>query len=129
MPLMTLKNNFTMTAAQASNSGNHVRFIPFSATVDATEADATVTLNFGFVIREIIATIGNNNKNADSIFGFRDDGSTIESVTIGAGLTGEFSTGIISTAVQTGSVCSIIKDTTASASGNMGYTITTWCNN
>jgi len=85
----------------------------------ANEANNSVICNFALTITRIFARCRLNSKNGATIFQWRDDAATVASVTIGAALTGDFDSGVLSVAVATGSRCNFGIDTTASSGGNI----------
>ena len=85
----------------------------------ASDTLAQLTIDFAFTITRLRNRVRANSKNADSVIAFRDDGSSVASVTIGAAATGEFDSGALTVSVASGSLVNWLIDTTASASGSL----------
>lgn len=108
-----------------SGTANNALYVPInsegSLISSTTEAAVDLTLDFGFTVRRDRAIVVTNTKSADSMLAFRDDGSSVGALTIGAGATGEFDSGALSVAVASGSLCNFLRDTSASGSGSLNY--------
>jgi len=111
--------NTIIMARRGSNSTNNVRFSSMNNDIwGGIEGDKTNIVGFGFTVIRSTASFATNGKDGDTICGFRDDGVTAGSITVGAGLTGQFDSGAISVAVATLSECCMLLDSSASSSGS-----------
>lgn len=87
-----------------------------------TEGDVDSTLNTGFTIIRHQAMVFSNTKNGATVLSFRDDAASSDSLTVGAGTSGEFNSGVISVTVADDSKCCWNRNATASSSGTNYYT-------
>ena len=88
--------------------------------VTATEANVDHIFDFAFVIKRVSIWCGTNGKDEASTYIIRDDGVDVTNtnISIPAGSTGQFTTGVITEAIASGSACNVERDT--SASGDSG---------
>ena len=89
--------------------------------VQATEAGSAYVINNDFYIREIRSIATANTKDGNTVIGFRDDTSTVASVTIAAGVTSMQSSTGLNVFVASGSSCCFSRDATASTTGAITY--------
>jgi len=107
----------------ASYSSNSERFAPvigfnfFNMSGSATEANSQITIDWGITIKRVYVTLVTNNKNANTIIAFRDDGVNVAPITIPATTTGEFDSGDVTTLIASGSLINWIVDTSLSSGG------------
>ena len=121
--LLTPRGSFF--SALTGHSNNETAFSQMGTTDfrNATESIVDIIISYGFEVNVVGCQVVVNSKNGASTMGFRDDGTTLGSTTITASTTGEFRTTGLTDAVASGSVCTFIIVTTASASGsiNLGF--------
>ena len=91
-----------------------------TASASTTESQVQAPIHFAWQLNRVFVNVLINDKNADSLIGIRDDGSTAGSVTITASTTGEFDSGALEVDVASGSDVNWIVDTNSSSSGELG---------
>ena len=88
----------------------------------ATEADVQLTLPFAIRLIKIEVLITVNTKSENIVFSFRDDAASVASLTITKNNGAERVTGSdIDVIVAAGSLIDVLRDTSASASGDLAY--------
>jgi len=115
------KDVWTMlfTGTQSSNS---VLFWGINGVnIDATENDVETVLSYQVTQTRMISNVYQNTKNGDVILSLRDDGSSINPLTVGAGITGVLDSGAVSTDIALNSTVNFIRDATGSSSGSIGF--------
>ena len=109
-----------------TNAGNTIVYAAFgygtTNRFEGTEATAAVPINMAFTLIRISCSIQGNGKNGATTVGFRDDASTIGSLSVTASTNGDFDSGALSVEVDTDSDCCFIYDRTASNTGEIGVT-------
>jgi len=90
--------------AFATNGNNFSFFwVDHQTFRNVTEANRVVTTPIAFTLTRIIMGVSTNSKSGDSTYQMRDDGVSIGTVTIGAGLIGDFDSGSLTNAVAAAS--------------------------
>jgi len=114
-----------MGTSQNNSSGNTVLFVSINgsgaAIGSATEANVDQVIDFAFTVRRLTVWVETNSKDQDVPMIGRDDGGDITNMTVTAlaGVTGSLTTGAISDAVASGSLCAFEIDRSACTSGSM----------
>lgn len=88
------------------------------------DSAVSIPLYFDWELNRIEFKNTTNTMNGDALFYFRDDGSTIGTVTITSASTGLFSSGALAVAVASGSYCNWKMDTLAYAFGTLNDFVT-----
>jgi len=111
---------FLLTINQTAFVTNNVFFNSFGRTNGFTTVESAHSneIETNFDITRVTLRSGTNTKSDDIIVGFRDDGVNAGVVTVGAGLTGVFDSGVLSDSVVAGSLCNAMIDTSDSSSGS-----------
>jgi len=113
---------------QSSTTANGLFFYMINAdSADATEANRDAIIDHAMTTDRIRANVNINTKNGATILGWRDDGVTIDSISIAASTTGDFDSGQLSSVVATLSRVDIIIDTSGSSSGAISFTLLSTC--
>lgn len=113
-------NWFTIGCSDNSTTANTSRFNSLGSEIsDTTENNMKNIIRFGFVVHRTRGRIAINSKNASSVISLRDDNAAVGAITVGAGVTGEVTSGIIDTMVAPGSSCNFHFDTSGSSSGSL----------
>ena len=119
-------NQFLILSGIASNNNYDELFFPLAAgshQFSGGESYVTLTIYLGFTIQRHTIHASVNSMDGATVQSFRDDGSSVGSVTLTASTTGEYDSGSISVSVSSGSVCNILVNTSASSSGNLEETV------
>ncbi len=86
-----------------------------NAELTGTEAGTQTTINKAMTVTRFTARANTNTKSSAVLFGLRDDGVTIASVTITSGSTGTFDSGAIDVDIVSDSECNYIESGATSA--------------
>lgn len=107
-----------------SFAGNATNFLHLSGNdaTDTTEEVVRIPVDYPFVVFRTRVNVPTNNKNGNTVVALRDDGVSRGAITIGAGVTGEADSGLISEMVLKDSDCNCMVDTSASSSGSIAVT-------
>ena len=92
---------------------------------DLTEADSQLPINFAFQITRNGVNVQANTRDATTTFAFRDDGSSVASITIAASTTGRVDSGALTDDVASGSLCTYLQDLSTGTTGtqDMGFQV------
>jgi len=91
-----------------------------------TESLMQLAIDWDLTIKRVLLRITINSENDDVIFGFRDDGVTVASITVASSTTGQFDTGDLTVLILSGSELNWIIDS-AGNTGNFGdYSLSAW---
>ncbi len=105
-------------------ASNNIEFLAIGQNSDeGTESIVQIPITEGIRVKRLRVNVATNTKNADTIFGFRDDGVTVASITVAAAVTGIRDSGALDVLIAAGSSINFIRDTTASASGSISSNI------
>lgn len=88
-------------------------------TANSNDGLVSIPLNFAWELNAIEFCNKTNTNQGDAIFYFRDDGSSIASVTVPHTTTGKFSAGALTVAVASGSECNWLIDNSATIFGTL----------
>ena len=107
---------------QTAYSSNQVNFtsIDIGQANSTTETSIDINLGISFTIHRILYFFRGNSKDGDTINKFRVNGVTVGSITVGAGLLGQFSIDV-DELVLPDALVNWSKDTTDSTSGSMNW--------
>jgi len=113
---------------QTAYSSNQINFsaCAFSESSGTNENAQEIIYGINFVSELFIAFFRGNTKDEDFTCMFRKDNSTIQIVTVGAGLLGQFNDNTPATVLATEAV-NFSKDTSASTSGTMNMSMMVRC--
>jgi len=93
-------------------------YVDLAGTMNGTvEANEQIEIFFAFTIQRLTATSDQNTKTSDFPVAFRDDGVSVATLTILAGTTGQFDSGVLAVDVVSGSLCNWLIDTSANTGG------------
>jgi len=98
--------------ANRNISGNDFITLNNNIADNVTEANTHTEITRAFTLLEYSVTISVNAHGASVLIGVRDDGVTIDSITIGIGLTGTFTQTGVSDLIATGSDINMLVTTT-----------------
>jgi len=107
---------------QNNFSGDNTSFASINAgQIDTLEADIEKDMKMPITVIRHEVSIDINSKDGDSLFAVRDDGVNVGLITVGAGLTGNFSLDDIDVIMAEGSQVNLLRDTSASTGGNLEF--------
>ena len=86
---------------------------------DTTESQKRVAIDFGFEVNRTRMYVRGNSQDATNTLAFRDDGSSVGAIDIGAGTTGAIDSGALTVTVASGSLCNFLMDLSGSSSGSI----------
>jgi len=111
-----------------STGNNGTRFFAiFGAVEDTIEIETTTTIPFPLTIIQNGFSVQTNTKDGDSLLLFIDDGAIINTITVGAGLKGEFRNTDLTIPIALGSAINYRADRSASTTGNFAGAFNTIC--
>jgi len=94
----------------------------------ATESAVDITMTNAFTIIRHQANLITNTKNGTVTLSFRDDASSIQTLSITASTTGQFDSGEVDIDVAADSLCNYNRDSTGASSGTHSYVEFVSCN-
>ena len=101
-------------------------FAPDGNGLNDTEANIDVTARFGFQVIRTFMHVGVNAPTDDTVISFRDDGSSIGSLTAGSTATGDFESGALTDNVASGSLINFLKDSVAAGAVRVDLILVTY---
>jgi len=101
-----------------NTSANVINFI-WGDRIAGAEAQVNIPINYPIRVTRFDINVQANTKDGVTLMGFRDDAVSVVSVSVGAGLVGLFSSGVINVGIAEGSLIDHFFDTTASTLGNI----------
>jgi|GEM_PF-4434027 len=110
-----------------SRTGNTAVYyaIAGDAPSSSTESSRQITITDDIIITRMKAVVGTNSKDGSTVLAFRDDSSSVATLTIGAGVTGQRDSGVLYTKVAAGSLVNFLSNTTASSTGTFSTGVVT----
>jgi len=112
----------TTGTGHLTSGSNNLLFLPWAGGnggLGASEANISLTVPFGFTALLTELTCTTNSKNDETLYFLRDDGVSINTLTVPSSTTGKFASGVLALAVASGSDVAIGVDRTASSSGSL----------
>ena len=108
------------TGVMLSITANELGFyaLNLDGNKDLVEVNRQIGISHEFYQERVRATVSVNSKNGATVIAFRDDGVSVGTITVGAGVTGAVDSGELGNTIAAESQVNFAVDTTASSSGS-----------
>lgn len=127
-PQGNISNSLDFFSAVENVTGNFQMFVSITGNgVSTTESNPQSTLPKDIRILKIQVTVKANTKSNDIIFGVRDGGVTVASITVDANNGVErVTSGDLDVIIDADSEINLLRDTSDSSSGTLDYRMIVW---
>jgi len=121
-------DTFWIGSGMPSTGNNGTRFFSITGiTEDTVEIETQTTIPFPMTVIQNGFSVQTNTKDGDSLVLFIDDGAIADTITVGAGLKGEFRNTSLVIPIALGSAINYRSDRSASTTGNFAGAFNTIC--